>query len=359
MQIGRWRWMAVTLGTAALVTATARCGSAQEQAPKPEEEKQVVVGKRAAPFVVRGGLGGGSYLGVYIAEVDAEDVQRLGLDRERGALIEEVTEDGPAQKAGMLKDDVVLEWNGAAVESAAQLQRLVQETPAGREVELKVVRDGRNRDVRVTIGERESLVRRYSFRGPAPEAMEKLQERLRSGGQHFQFRAPGMEHGVFAFMGGGRLGVGIQSIGDQLGEYFGLSGRTGVLVTSVKEDSPAASAGLRAGDVILTLDGETIDGTGDLARKIREADEGPMRIGILRDRQERTVTVELPEVPEFEWNEAPEGAVWSVPEGIEGAMMIIPEILEGIEIPEMELETWTLPEGDVHVESHGTETVST
>ncbi|MCL7985966.1 MAG: PDZ domain-containing protein [marine benthic group bacterium] len=359
MQIGRWRWMAAALGTAALVTATARCGSAQEQAPEPDEEKQAVVAKRAAPFVVRGGMGGGSYLGVYITEVDAEDVERLDLDRERGALIEKVTEDGPAQEAGLLEDDVILEWNGASVESAAQLQRLVRETPAGREVELKLVRDGRNRDVRVTIGERESLVRSFSFRGPAPEHMEKLQERLRSGGERFQFRAPGLERGVFAFMGGGRLGVGIQSIGDQLGEYFGLSGRTGVLVTSVKEDFPAASAGLRAGDVILTLDGAAIDGTGDLARKIREADEGPLRIGILRDRQERTVTVELPEAPEFEWKEAPDGAAWSVPEAIEGAMMLVPEILEEIEIPDLEIETWTVPEGDVRVEWHGQETVST
>jgi membrane-associated protease RseP (regulator of RpoE activity) len=306
-------------------------------------------------------MGGGSYLGIYIAEVDAEDVERLDLDRERGALIEGVSDDGPAQQAGLLKDDVILEWNETAVESAAQLQRLVKETPAGREVELKVARDGRDRDIRVTIGEREALGRSFSFRGPAPEAMEKLQERLRRGGESFRFRAPGLERGVFAFMGGGRLGVGIQSIGDQLGEFFGLSDRTGVLVTSVKEDSPAASAGLRAGDVILTLDGEAIDGTGDLARTIREADEGPMRIGILRDRQERVVTVELPEAPEFEWKEAPEGAVWSVPEAIEGAMMIVPELLEEIEIPELDLDvdTWTLPEGEVQVEWHGTETVST
>ena len=74
-------------------------------------------------------------------------------------------------------------------------------------------------------------------------------------------------------MGGGRLGVGIQSMGEQLGEYFGLSGRTGVLITSVSEDSPAAKAGLKAGDVILSLDGDAVDGTGELARTIREADE--------------------------------------------------------------------------------------
>ena len=347
MQIGRWHWVAAALGTVALVAATARCSSAQEQAPEPEAEEQAAVGMRAAPFVVRGGAEGGSYLGVYIAEVDTEDVTRLDLDRERGALIEEVSEDGPAQKAGLLKDDVIVEWNGSAVESAAQLQRLVRETPAGREVELKVVRDGRKRDVRVTIGERESLVRGFSFRGPSPE---QLEQGLRRGGERLRLHAPGLERGVFAIMGGGRLGVGIQSMGEQLGEYFGLSGRTGVLITSVTDDSPAAKAGLKAGDVILSLDGDAIDGTGELARTIREADEGPMRIGILRDRQERTITVELPEAPDFEWSEAPGGTVWSVPEAVEGAMMLIPEILDEIEIPELDIDTWNLPEGDVHVE---------
>lgn len=359
MRTGRFRWAVATLGSLTLVTATARCGSAQEKAPEPEEEKVVVIGEQASPYVVRRGISGGSYLGVSISEVDADDVSRLDLDRERGALIEGVSDDSPAQRAGILKDDVIVEWNGSPVESAAQLQRLVSETPAGREVELDFVRDGRKRDVKVTIGERESLARAWTFRGPDPEQLEKLEERVRRGGEQWRLHAPGLQRNVFAFMGGGRLGVGIQSIGDQLGEYFGLGERSGVLVTSVNDDSPAQEAGLRAGDVILSVNGAPIEGTGDLARKVREADEGPVQIGILRDRQERTVTAQLPEAPEFEWKEAPEGAIISVPEAIEGAMLMVPRILEGLELPEFDFEEWTGPEGDVHVEQHGTATVRT
>ena len=358
MRTGRFRWAVVTFGMAALVLATARCGSAQEKAPEPDEEQTVVIRERAAPNVWMGGAGG-SYLGVYLSDVAAEDVDRLDLGRERGALIVRVSEDGPAQSAGILEEDVIVSWNGSPVESAAQLQRLVRETPAGRKVELAVIRDGRSRNLEVTLGERESLARSWSFRGPDPEQMEKLEQRLRQGGERMRLHAPEIAGGVFTIMGGGRLGIGIQSLGDQLGEYFGLGDRRGVLVTSVNEDSPARKAGLKAGDVIVSVNGEAIDGAGDLARAIREAEAGTVRIGILRDRQERTLTAELPERPEFEWKEAPDGdgAALIVPQAIEGALMVVPELLEQLDLPELQIRQWTLPEGDAPAHLHGTETV--
>ena len=332
MRIGKLRVAVTALGTLALVMATARCGSAQEKVEVEEHDG------RSAPFIVSsGGFGGGSYLGVYISEVDAEDVSQLGLKREYGARIEDVSDDSPAQKAGLQADDVIVGWNGSQVESAAQLRRLVTETPSGREVKLEVIRDKKNRDVTVEIAERESMVRSFSFRGPAPGQIEELTERLRVGGEGAGWHSPAVGN-VFAFMGGGRMGVGIQSVGDQLGEYFGLDGRNGVLVTSVEEDSPAAEAGLKAGDIILSVGGKSIDGAGDVARAIREAEQGPIAVGILRDRKERNVTVELPEASEFNWHSDDGNVILKIPEAIEGAMMVVPEILD-----------------DLHVEWKGTE----
>jgi membrane-associated protease RseP (regulator of RpoE activity) len=337
MRIVRLRVAVAALGAVALVTATARCGSAQEKVEVEEQDG------KAAPFVVSsGGFGGGSYLGVYISEVDAEDVTQLGLKREYGARIEDVSEDSPAQKAGLQADDVIVGWNGSQVESAAQLRRLVTETPAGREVKLEVIRDKKKRDVTVAIGERESMVRSFSFRGPAPGQVEELKERLRSGGEGVQWHSPAVGN-VFAFMGGGRMGVGIQSVGDQLGEYFGLDGRNGVLVTSVEEDSPAAEAGLEAGDIILSVGGKPIDGAGDVARAIREAEQGPIAVGILRDRKERNVTVELPEAPEFNWHSDDGEVILKIPEAIEGAMMVVPEILDDLHVE------WKGPEIGVRI----------
>lgn len=321
MRIGRWQMAVAVLGTLTLVTATARCGSAQENTEVKERTA------RATPFMVRSGsFGGGSYLGVYIAEVDADDVSRLDLKQERGALIEGVSDDSPAQEAGLEKNDVIVQWNDTQVESAAQLRRMVGETPAGRVVNLKVIRDGKSRDAKVTIGERESMVRSFSFRGPDSEELEGLVERLRPGAEWKGLSGPGLRGNVFAFMGGGRMGVGIQSVGDQLGEYFGLNGRDGVLVTSVEEDSPAQKAGLKAGDVILTLGGEAVDGPGELARAVRQAEEGPISVGILRDRKERTITVDLPEAPEFKWEGEDGELLFRGPEASEGAMMVVPEV---------------------------------
>lgn len=337
MRIGRLRVAVTALGAVALVTATARCGSAQEKVEVEEQDGN------AAPFIVSsGGFGGGSYLGVYISEVDAEDVSQLGLKREYGARIEDVSQDSPAQKAGLQADDVIVGWNGSQVESAAQLRRLVTETPAGREVKLEVIRDKKKRDVTVAIGERESIVRSFSFRGPAPGQIEELQERLRSGGEGAQWHSPSVGN-VFAFMGGGRMGVGIQSVGDQLGEYFGLDGRNGVLVTSVEEDSPAAAAGLKAGDIILSVGGKSIDGSGDVARAIREAEQGPIAVGILRDRKERNVTVELPEAPAFNWHSDDGEVILKIPEAIEGAMLVVPEILDDLHLE------WKGPESGVRI----------
>jgi len=330
MRIGKLRVAVTALGTLALVMATARCGSAQEKVEVEEHDG------RSAPFIVSsGGFGGGSYLGVYISEVDAEDVSQLGLKREYGARIEDVSDDSPAQKAGLQADDVIVGWNGSQVESAAQLRRLVTETPSGREVKLEVIRDKKNRDVTVEIAERESMVRSFSFRGPAPGQIEELTERLRVGGEGAGWHSPAVGN-VFAFMGGGRMGVGIQSVGDQLGEYFGLDGRKGVLVTSVEEDSPADKAGLKAGDIILSVGGKSIDGSGDVARAVREAEQGPITVGILRDRKERSVTVELPEAPEFNWQSDDGNVILKIPEAIEGAMMVVPEILDDLRVEQVE-----------------------
>lgn len=102
--------------------------------------------------------------------------------------------------------------------------------------------------------------------------------------------------------GGGRMGASVQGIDGQLAEYFGLrDGRGGVLVSSIGEDTPAEKAGLKAGDVILSVDGTDVDDAGDLIGEILGAEEGPINVRILRDRKERTVTVELPE-SETSWH---------------------------------------------------------
>jgi predicted metalloprotease with PDZ domain len=235
----------------------------------------------------------GSYLGVYIREVTAADAKRLGLDEERGALVSDVPEDGPAAEAGLATDDVIVSWNGSRVESAAQLRRVVSETPAGRSARVGYVRAGRERTADVKLEDNAPDVARWMPRLDG-DALGRLEEGLGATRYHLDELRNG-EGLTFArtFMGGGRLGVSIQSLGDQLAEYFGAA-EGGALVVSVGEDSPAARAGLKAGDVIVAVAGESVEGPNELARKISRADEGEVEIGVLRDRKARTLKATLP-----------------------------------------------------------------
>lgn len=89
------------------------------------------------------------------------------------------------------------------------------------------------------------------------------------------------------------LGVELQSMTPQLAEYFGLSKRSGALVVFVFADSPAAKAGLKAGDVILSAGSETVDNPMDLRRVLSGKGEGAMEFKIMRDRREQTLTIAL------------------------------------------------------------------
>src|SRR5207247_7681049 len=109
----------------------------------------------------------GSFLGAQLGEVRSETVQQLKLRQERGALIEAVVSGSSAAQAGLQKNDVIVKWDGEQIESAREMSRHIRETPAGRGVRLTVMRDGREIEVSVTLGERKALLNRVSIARPA------------------------------------------------------------------------------------------------------------------------------------------------------------------------------------------------
>lgn len=229
------------------------------------------------------------FLGVTTEEVTPEVVRRLKLKEERGALITSVLADSAAAKAGLQRDDVIVRWNGAPVESASQLHRLIRETPSGRMVRLGVVRDGREMELRVTLGKRSEHEPRQ-FRGLLDrETQERLREsfgKAREALENLDWRAY-----FGAFSGRGRMGITLQELTSQLADYFGV--RTGVLISSVREDSPASRAGLKAGDVIIAIDGQSVQDANDVIRVVAQKEQGPVEVRIVRERREMTMTVTL------------------------------------------------------------------
>ncbi|MFY9611111.1 MAG: PDZ domain-containing protein [Blastocatellia bacterium] len=217
-----------------------------------------------------------SFLGVELQEVTRESAQRLKLSAERGALIENVTPESSAAKGGLKKDDVIVKWNGELIESAREVSRRIRETPAGRTVRLGVVRDGNETESSVTLGERREYATRVRV---APAAAVARVRPARESRVMVRDRY--------------RMGVSLQSMSPQLAEYFGLTGRNGALVLYVYPDSPAANAGIKAGDVILSVGGETTDDPIKVHEALKSKAEGSIEIRVLRDKQEKTLTVQL------------------------------------------------------------------
>lgn len=308
---------ALLLAPGLSATADARQEATPESAPRPGPAATAPragppspsPGPRAAPQSPSARRQ--SYLGVALEDVTPEDVERLGLPEQRGALVTDVVEGSPADSSGFRAGDIVLQWRDEPVYSAAELGRLVRETPPGRRVAAGVYRDGSRTTLRVALRERRGPG--TFFRGPdldihgevPPEARARIRERLERARNRWENARGRMENlgerleeldpdrnAWIAVGDRARLGVRLQSLTPQLAEYFALGDRSGVLITSVQNGSPADSAGLRAGDVLLSVSGRVVSDVGDAVHGVRESD-GEVEIRLLRRGEERTVTVRL------------------------------------------------------------------
>jgi membrane-associated protease RseP (regulator of RpoE activity) len=236
---------------------------------------------------------GGSFLGVYAEDINKENMGRYGLREARGAGITSVVKDSPAEKAGLRKDDVIVRFDNESVTSVRKLNRLVSEVAPDQTVKLAISRGGAEQEVAVTIGKRkdssDAMQKLHGLSGK----LEGLEGLMGPEGRTWKWEGPeGRGEGfVFAFGNNRRIGVSTTQLTKQLADYFGVTEGTGVLVTSVTDDGPAAKAGIKAGDVIVSLDGEKIADAGDLSRALNKKKEGDVILNIIRNKSQRTITV--------------------------------------------------------------------
>ncbi len=247
-------------------------------------------GARGDVFVLDGR---GAQLGVRVSDVEAKAAT------ERGSRSTRSTRTALPRKAGLREGDVVVEYDGERVRSARQFTRLVQETPDGRTVRIAVLRNGQKQTVDATpeagrstwnFGIDGDQIRREIERGLRDYPSEPFEFRFDDRGpRRFEYRLP---ERVMPLMGSrGRLGVTVQSLTPELEEYFGAT-NGGVLVSSVAQDSAAAKAGLKAGDVITSINGDRVSDSGDLMRELSDA-TGEVTIVVLRDKNELTLKATL------------------------------------------------------------------
>jgi serine protease Do len=227
------------------------------------------------------------WLGLEMTEITADKAKGLKLTTVRGVLVSEVLPDGPAAKAGLQTNDVILQYDGQEVEGTVQFRRLVQETPPGRSVAMTVLRAGHEEKLTIRVGNRARNIENGWNEGTSlvvpPQAF------------NFKMEMPELFMGMTPV-----LGIEGEDVNGQLGKYFRVPGDEGVLVREVSSGTPAAKAGLKAGDVITRVDGLTVTTLAELRARLREKrEEKSVSLMVMRGGSPLTVTVTL-EPPETE-----------------------------------------------------------
>lgn len=280
------------LKTAALSAALLGAAGAGAGAAMPPAFGQNTTVRSTAPMAPYQMISGGGRIGITVSDVEPGSGKAAA-----GVTVDEVEEESPAAKAGLKKGDVVVEFDGERVRSVRQFTRLVSETPPGRQVAASVLRDGQR--VSVNVATRESSMR--GFDDSAWQAFDNLRDfsvtvppiPARPARPVPTPRAPRAapqppNFESFSFLRGNQLGVSVTGLSDQLAEYFGA--KNGVLVNGVTEDSAAAKAGVKAGDVIVSVNESSVENTGDISRHMQKLQPGDeFTVQVLREKKAVTL----------------------------------------------------------------------
>ena len=196
------------------------------------------------------------WLGVMIQPVTPELAKQFGLEKAEGALVSQVMDDSPAEKAGIEREDIIIEFDQKKIHKMRELPRIVANTPVGKRVELKVIRQGKEKNLKVVVSE--------------------LKEEKVAAAERFATEK--------------ELGLTVQDLTPEIAKHLGISEKAGVLVSEVKAGSPAHEAGVRRGDIIKEIDRQPIEDLDGYRRQMAKL-KGKDDILMLIQREENTFFV--------------------------------------------------------------------
>ncbi len=200
-------------------------------------------------------------LGVMIQDIDQNLAESFDLKQNEGILIAQVTEDSPAAKAGLKQGDVILELNGEKVSKMALFRNQIALTRPGTEIKLKLLRDGKTLTVAATVGALETDDKGH------PVAEDKLP----------------------------KLGMSLQKLSADLAEQFGYENAKGVLVTGVEDDSLAARAGIKRGDLIEEVNRKAVSEPYEVKKLIQESNKKTVLLLVRQGDASRYLALKLEE----------------------------------------------------------------
>lgn len=247
---------------------------------------------RCAPAMVSRNAQG--YLGVGLREVTEDQLNSFHMPQSRGLEIVVLDHDAPAAKAGLKEHDVILRANGETVDNVEKFRRMVRETPPGHLIALIISRDGREMTMPVKVADRGD-VEKQAWSQHMTIIPESDMDMSMVAPQRLGPPVPGS--GFFATMTASTYytGVIVDALGPQLASFFGAQTGLGLLVKSVDANSPAANAGIKAGDVITKVGATQMATRNDFYRAIRENKGKQVPVTLLRDKKEQTVTLNVGE----------------------------------------------------------------
>ena len=248
------------------------------------------------------------YLGILFHDAAAENARSRGP---HGVEVVMVDHDGPAGKAGLQPHDILLSLNGQAIAGREALRRMIHDAGAGVDVVLGVLRSGRALTLTARLADRDTVERAAMARlaASSPPLQPPVTTAEADGSVTGAPETPPAEmqpspppgpapvvHGQ-SFLGsvlhsGPFTGMMLDAMEPQLATYFGAPQGVGLLVQSVTPGSPAAVAGLRAGDVLLRADQVALRTPSDWSKRVHAAKGRPMALSVLRERREMTVTLQ-------------------------------------------------------------------
>jgi S1-C subfamily serine protease len=282
--------LALTLGLVVAVRANAA-------APGPVHSQGGRAGSVHAP----------GYLGIGFHDLTEEQAAALHLKGNRGVEVLMVDHDGPAGKSGLRPHDVLVSLNGQPITSAELLTKMIHDAGAGVGLTLGIVRDGHAQTMNVQLAERADVER--EARARMADVPPDTGDAVVSGfvETYSVERAPATAARGPSFLESMLhtapfTGLAMEEMEPQLAGFFGAPMGAGLLVETVVANSPAASVGLRAGDVVLRVDGVMLKSSSEWMKRLHANKGQPMVLVVLRERHEQIITL----TPEFKKRSAME-----------------------------------------------------
>lgn len=218
------------------------------------------------------------WLGIYIQDISTELMEAMDLKSLKGVLVNKVVDDSPADEGGIERGDVIIEFDDKRIVDSDQFVKLVRKTKPKDLIKIMVIRDDIEKVITVKMG-----------------------KVSKSDISTLKLKKPEFKKGEVKIFGFGestfsKIGITLWDLNEQLGEYFGVMDGEGALIAELDKDGSAYDAGLRAGDVIVKMDGDDIEDEDDVFDVLSEKDEGDeVKIEVLRKGTRKTFTVKVEE----------------------------------------------------------------